>query len=289
MITILTPTYNRKHTLPRLYYSLQQQTSFEFEWLVIDDGSTDGTEVLIKEYINQNNSFTIRYYKKNNGGKHRAMNFGIKNASGTHILFLDSDDKLAENCVEEVLRNLENIRSKEDFCGITINKCSFDGQPVGNYINYDVLDCNFIEYRMTYGYIGDRAEIIKTSILKEYPFPEYPNEKFITEAIVWNRIAKLYKSRYLNKNLYLCEYQEGGLSDTSTNLFTNNPKGSMLFYKEQIQLEPSILKRILYISMYWRFRFSTNIRNNPELWPCPIYYLILPIYPLYMIGRKYFK
>jgi len=101
MITILTPTYNRKHTLRRAYDSLINQTNKDFEWLVIDDGSKDDTKELIDEFISEN-KITIKYFFKENGGKHTALNFGTNKAKGELVLILDSDDYLSNDAIELV-------------------------------------------------------------------------------------------------------------------------------------------------------------------------------------------
>src|SRR5690606_8327144 len=100
MITIFTATYNRAYTLPTLYNSLLRQINFDFEWLIIDDGSTDNTEKLVKDWSTRNNPFKIRYIKNRNGGKPRAINKAVELANTPYLFILDSDDYLTDDAVE---------------------------------------------------------------------------------------------------------------------------------------------------------------------------------------------
>ena len=81
MITLFTPTYNRVHLLSRLYNSILMQDVIDVEWLIVDDGSIDDTEALIENFKKES-IINIRYYKKSNGGKHTAINFGLQYAKG---------------------------------------------------------------------------------------------------------------------------------------------------------------------------------------------------------------
>ena len=101
--TVFTPTYNRAYILPRLYQSLREQTCKDFEWMIVDDGSTDDTGKLVAQWEDQNNGFDIHYYKIQNGGKPRAINFGITKANGDFFFMVDSDDHLTTDAVQKML------------------------------------------------------------------------------------------------------------------------------------------------------------------------------------------
>ncbi|EHD1192573.1 glycosyltransferase family 2 protein, partial [Escherichia coli] len=98
MISVLTPTYNRAYTLKRLYESLICQTTKSFEWVVVNDGSNDETESIIKEF-QQQNIIKIVYYKQENKGKTQALNAGIQLCAGSDILIVDSDDLLTSDAI----------------------------------------------------------------------------------------------------------------------------------------------------------------------------------------------
>lgn len=159
---------------------------------------------------------------------------------------------------------------------------------VGGEVDYKVLDSDFLSYRLDLHYMGDRAEVVRTSVMKEYPFPIYKGEKFLSESTIWNRIAKKYKCRYFNEKIYICEYQKGGLSDSSSKLFDNNPKGSMLYYKEGYLDAKTFKHRLVCCSLYWRYSFSTNYSKYEELKPVFSMYGYLLFYPLYFVIRFFF-
>jgi len=252
LITIFTPTYNRAYTLTRLYNSLLTQTYKDFEWLIIDDGSMDNTQQLIQSFIDEN-IITICYYKQENGGKYRAVNKGIKLAKGELFFIVDSDDYLADNAIERVLFHYENIKNNKEFAGVCGNKAYFSGKKVGGEVNYSVLDCNSFDFRYKHKIKGDMAEVFKTDILKQFPFPKIENEIFISESIVWNKIAEKYKLRYFNENIYFCEYLQYGLSAQSVKLRKNNSQGATLLYSEMLKYNIPYIQKIKAAINFWRF------------------------------------
>ena len=227
LLTICTPTYNRARMLSRVYASLCRQDNTNFEWLVVDDGSTDNTADIIKK-------FEIGYIKKENGGKHTAVNEGVKAAKGDIFLILDSDDFLTDNAVTIIMEAFSNLPHKK-FAGCGFNKLFQDWSLVGKSFKGNYVDSTSLE-RQKYGIQGDKAEVFFTEILRKYPFPIFKKEKFLTEAIVWNRIANDgYQIRWINQGIYLCEYQPDGLSFTSTT--DRGFQGYTLFIKELLSYD----------------------------------------------------
>lgn len=284
-LTIFTPTYNRSELLTRLYKSLLNQSCHDFEWIIVDDGSSDNTENNINNIIKNNSLFPIYYYKKENGGKCSAINIGVKKSRCDWFFIVDSDDILMQKAVETIYRYIKIYDSNQDVCALGFLRAKPNGECIGGEVDYDTLVSDFFSYRNRLHYKGDRAEVIRLNVMKEYPFPEYTGEKFISEALVWNRMAKKYKCVYINEKIYITEYIEDGLSNTSSNLFSNSPKGSMLFYKENFLDAIRIKDKAISALLYWRFYFSTRIKNNPELKPCISMYPYLIGYPLYLIIR----
>ena len=225
-MTVFTPTYNRAYCLTRLFNSLVKQTYKDFEWVIVDDGSTDNTEDLVESFRKQRVDFPIVYKKTKNGGKHRAINSGMELVNGDMILLMDSDDWLREDALELVIKIDDSI-PEEDKCkyvGIQGLCVHTDGKVVGKTFNGSHVDCTAIECRK-YNIFGDKAEIYYTKVLKQYPFPEIDGEKFLTERLVWNKIAKDgYLIRYFNEGIYFCEYLEDGLSHSGNLLYAKNPK-----------------------------------------------------------------
>lgn len=226
-ITVFTPTYNRATTLSALYRSLQRQTFCDFEWLIVDDGSVDNTEELVSAWLQESNSFCIRYVKQKNGGKHRAINVGVAMAKAKLFFIVDSDDQLTERALETVVGQVCSLPegSSERFAGVCGCRGYTETQIIGTTFLGETLDCTALE-RAKHGISGDKAEVFFTDILKKYPFPEYEGENFVTECVVWDKIAEEgYNLRYFNRIIYLCEYREDGLTHQGLDLYYRNPKG----------------------------------------------------------------
>ncbi len=198
-ITVFTPVYNRRHTIHRVFESLQNQTYKEFEWLVIDDGSTDGVEETIKDYIDQAH-FTIRYYYKENGGKHTAINLAYQLMESEYFVILDSDDTLNEDALERMLFYWDSMPTeRKALCWCVVGLCadSKTGEVVGDRFPEDInLQLNPGQAAKKVN--GEKHGCLKLDIAKRYPFPEPDGTSFITESIVWNRIGKEYFQFYVN-------------------------------------------------------------------------------------------
>ena len=242
MVTVFTPTYNRAELLLKLYDSLKGQTSFDFEWLIVDDGSKDNTKELVNNLARACDKFPIRYYYQENHGKHVAINYGVQLAYGEKFFIVDSDDWLPNNAIELILSFFEEIRGLDGYAGIAGLKLYVNGEIVGSTFDGKTVDCTTLE-RTKYSILGDKAEVFYTDILKKYPFPVFDNENFLSEEIVWNRIARDgYKFRWFNEGLYFCEYLDGGLSKTSGKEF-NNFNGFKLVIKELLTYKEVAFKR----------------------------------------------
>ena len=258
LITIFTPTYNRRHLLGNLFDSLCQQTKIDFEWIIVDDGSSDGTEELIMSFLENKLAFTLTYVKQQNAGKHIAINNGVKIAKGELFFIVDSDDFLPNFAIEKIIEQWGNVKSMTNFIGVVGNKCLKNGQTVGNPA-YQTLDCSPTDFRFRYKEKGDKAEVIKTSIFLENPFPTTANEKFCPEAIFFNRLTD-YKLRYFNDNIYYCEYLEDGLSANSIKIRKESPINTSLCYREMTNLNISFDEKMKAAVNFYRFARYTKIK-----------------------------
>lgn len=231
LVTVLTPTWNRAHTLPALKESLEAQSSRDFEWLVVDDGSTDGTEALLASWEGRTD-FAFRHMRTENGGKHRALNRGVPEARGEAVFIVDSDDRLPPEAISIIAKAWPAVREKDDFAGLVGYRASGKGERMGAEFPVGLRAANSLDLAWRYGLRADKAEVFKASALRAFPFPEIPGEKFLTEAVVWNRIAKLRSLLLLREILYICEYLPDGLSAKSLELRLRNPRGAGLYYAE---------------------------------------------------------
>ena len=215
MITLFTPTYNRVHLLSRLYNSILIQDVIDVEWLIVDDGSIDDTEALIENFKKEG-IINIRYYKKSNGGKHTAINFGLQYAKGELFFIIDSDDVLAENALKIIKTHYQSIKNNDKICGIVGLSQYIDKQEiVGDYFLKNDWEVSFADIYLKYHLKGDKAVAFKTEVLRKYSFPEKQRIRFVFEAVVWHEMSKKYNVLALNMIVQFVEYQKSGVSDSS--------------------------------------------------------------------------
>ncbi len=281
IITVFTPTYNRAKLLPRLFESLCAQTCMDFEWLIVDDGSTDNTEEVVGSFIKTpKQSFPMQYIKKENGGKHTAINLGVKEAKGELFLIADSDDTLPPQSIDTIIRNFISIKNDNSFAGVCGYMKHSNGSIIGNPLLN--IDASSIEIRGKFRIHGDMLEVFKTNILKQFPFPEISNEHFCPEVLVWNRIAQKYKLRVFAEAIYCRDYIEGGLTANIVRIRMNSPMASMMTYAEMTKYKGvPLMQKMRAAINYWRFRFCTTDKKAqmPQLatkwfWTKPIGWLM---------------
>lgn len=239
-LTIFTATYNRGHLIQKLYESLLRQKNFDFEWLVVDDGSEDGTPELFEEILLKDNPFKVRYYKQGNKGLISALNRGIQLARGQFLSKIDSDDYLAAEYSSNVLCWIDEIRAQEDIYGVGGLRVNQKNEPLaGSWPMIDengYVDASDIE-RKNYNLDADMSEAWRVDILRQYPFSVWPGEKFAPEQITFFKIAlDGYKIRWRSVPIQICEYQEGGLTRGAFNLQKNNPMGYAMMYNQLLDL-----------------------------------------------------
>lgn len=246
MISILTPTYNRQKHLKNAYRSLLQQNDNDFEWIVIDDGSTDNTKDYIKKLM-ETSSLKINYIYKENGGKHSALNYGIKEAQGELILILDSDDYLSNDAIKVIKKYWDKYNSNNKLCGMTFLKELKN--PIYKSKTFDECVSNMIEFKYNNNCLADMCEVIRTDVYKNYLYPVFEGENFLSEVLVTGNMAKHYDMAYIPVVIYYAEYFDDGLSKNWYSLVVNNPLGArannLMFmskdYKFSIRLKNCIM------------------------------------------------
>lgn len=296
MITIFTPSYNRAQLLYGAYKSLCLQTCKDFEWLIVDDGSTDETFETVKCF-NEEHKIKIRYYKKSNGGKHTAINQGAKLAEGELFWILDSDDSLPENAISKVIsvwksldddvdldddsdvsadgrRSKSRSMSKSKLAGICGYMAHHDGTVIGSPIVENGTVASSIDMRHKLHITGDMMEVWRTDVIREFPFPEIKGERFCPEILVWNRIAKKYPLYMIPDVIYYRDYLDGGLTDNIVKIRMKSPIASMMTYVELFDIDVPLqlphkgeclklpfLQKVKAAINYWRFAFCTKNRD----------------------------
>jgi glycosyltransferase involved in cell wall biosynthesis len=226
--TVLTATYNRACTLSATYQSLCSQTFRDFEWVIIDDGSTDGTRELISSW---KPFFPIRYTWKPNGGKHTAINIGVQQAAGEFIAILDSDDRLVSNTLERLDYHWRRIPDPKRFSNLAGLCCAEDGSVLGGNLSQDYVDVFKLGDALVQLGGADRWGIFRADVLKKFRYPEFKNERFVLEGVVWNRILRKYAVRYFNEPLLIASYAPDGLGRQGDLRFSS-PKGAVVYHME---------------------------------------------------------
>lgn len=231
--TVFTPTYNRAHTLHRVYSSLQAQTFRDFEWLIVDDGSTDETRELVARW-QETSDFPIRYVWQENAGKHKAFNRGVQEARGQLFLTLDSDDACVPHALARFKFYWDSIPAdrRESFSAVTCLCQDEHGELIGDRLPADVLDSNTLEIKYKYRIRGERWGFHRTDVLKRFPFDESSE----MGSMPWGRIARHFKTRYVNEALriYYQDDPDGSLSRANR---PRNPLTGVLRHREVLNEE----------------------------------------------------
>lgn len=267
-ITVFTPTYNRGYIISRLYYSLRKQIFTDFEWLIVDDGSHDNTEVLVRKWMTEANDFQIRYFKQKNGGKCRAINKALDLADGELFFVVDSDDYLTSDALVKINSWFYDIAHESGIKGVVANRGYSETETLNycfkeSYRDMSLLDMYEIPNERNVIGNGERALVFYTEFHQKYKYPEFENENFMTEAVVWNRMAHDgYKMRFYNDIIWVFEYKEDGLTRVGTKIFLDNPRGYGLCLKEKADfLNWSIWKKM---KMYYTFTCDMESHYTTE-------------------------
>lgn len=261
--TVFTPTFNRCTTLKRLYSSLVSQEFDNFEWILIDDGSTDETELFATE-VQSEKLIDLYYYKQENFGKQYSYNKAISLSSSDLFICVDSDDYLLPNCLLTLSNTWLNVSENNvsDCAGIVFLDKHVNGELIGTKLPSNVNYSNLYNLYNKFKVKGDKGLCFSTSILKLYQFPIFKGEKFITEAVLYNRIGREYTLFCLNKALEVCDYQSDGLSSQSKELMLNNPKGSALYFNELLEVDSSYKANLINSAKYCYY--SIIFHTNPK-------------------------
>lgn len=211
-ITILTPTFNRSANLKKLFSSLMDQTSEDFSWLIIDDGSTDDTKKVVSEFELRQPKFSIDYIYKVNGGKHRAMNAAHPYIKTDWVMVVDSDDILVENAIEIISGYSQKWINDADIGSLIFERSPERG--VDPFVKFpDAISVNnrhryFMDNKLS----GDVLDVFKTEVFKAYPLPEFEGENFLSEGSLYYLISKKYKSIFYDVVLLVGDYVGDGLT-----------------------------------------------------------------------------
>lgn len=241
-ITVFTPSYNRAYTIHKLYESLLRQTSQNFEWLIIDDGSTDNTKELVDDWIKEN-KIPIRYIYQKNRGMLGAHNTAYDNIRTELNVCIDSDDYMPDNAIELII-NYWTKYSNPNLAGILGLDSNKKGEVMGIKFATSPSEVKFTDLKNEFGNIGDKKFVYRTDIINQYPrFPEYENEKFPAAGLLYRKIDKNYSLLGINEVLCIVEYMEDGNSKNKIKQYVKNPNAFADYRIERMKLSTSFKER----------------------------------------------
>ncbi len=289
LISVITPTFNRGNLLKRCYLSLLEQSYMQFEWIVIDDGSTDDTQKIINN-LQQQGKINIRYIYKENGGKHTALNEAFKIANGRYSIILDSDDYLSKDALKTIIDYWAKYSEIDDIYCISFLRGYCEGEPIGDMYPQNEFKSDYIEMRINSNVTGDKAETFVTKIMRENPFPVFETEKFLGESVLFIPLSETYKTIYVNKIIYFTEYIEGGLTLSGRKLRLKNPLGGMLYANCYLQSKRIKFRyKLKYSLLYMIYSYSAKKQKIKSKKLPGAYKIMYIFYPLCIVIYNYWN
>lgn len=272
-LTIFTPTYNRGYIIKNCYESLCSQTNKNFVWLIVDDGSTDNTEKLVETWKKER-KISIIYKKQKNAGKHVAHNTGVMNCNTEMFVCVDSDDYLTENAVEIIYEHWKKIESNYSLAGMIGLKGYANGKLTGTRMPQDIGKCKISDLYQKYSFKGETIIVFRTEILKENLFPVFDGERFVTEAVVYDKIDQEHEVLLIDHLLYICEYLDDGYSRNILKVHRESPKGYIYFLTQRVGYAKTLSDRYTAIAYYlagcWKVKYKKPIKASDNKLLCVI-------------------
>ncbi len=236
-LTVITTTYNRAYCLCQVYESLLRQTSKDFIWLVMDDGSSDDTRQLIEGYIGEDR-MEIEYYYKENGGMHTARNAAYEKVHTELNVIIDSDDWMTDDAVEKIV-TFWAANKAEQYSGIISNNISKEGKLIGTPLPQGVKACTQTELTDKYGVRGDKKLIFRSELTRRYPYPEFPGEKFYPASYKFRLLDLEYSMLLMDEYTCVVDYNPDSMTFHKFAQYKSNAKGFAHFRNEMIRISKS--------------------------------------------------
>lgn len=267
-LTIITPTYNRAACLDICWASLRAQSCHDFQWLVVDDGSTDDTPAVMALIREKNPDSHIDYVKKENGGKHTALNASHPHIKGQYVVILDSDDQLVPTAVEQILTAWKGYEQNREVGQVIFLKGYTESDPIC-YVKHERMIVDTLEEPRIVVTGRDCCDSFRTELFVKHPFPEFPGECFLGEGSSFFFIELEAKGVYVNQVIYLCDYREDGLTKAGRKMRLLNPLGgrfnSMVYMHHRLPVKTRLKKAALYVcySRFAKVPLKRIIGENP--------------------------
>ena len=284
-LTVFTPAYNRAYTLPRTYESMKQQKNTDFIWLVVDDGSTDNTAELVKQWQAEENDFEIRYVHKENGGMHTAHNTAYELIDTELNTCVDSDDALAPDAVQIIFDAWQKVKDK-GFAGLLALDAEFNGKVIGKGFPEGLTETTLGGYYRNGG-AGDKKLILRTDIVRQYPpYPTFEGERFVPLGSLYTMIDKTYQLSVLDQIVCLVEYMPDSSTNNMIRQYYRNPNGFR--YGRLVTLSsPIALKQK--IKTYIHYAAESMLAGKPIMKDAPNKLLALAVVPFGVVLAGYIR
>lgn len=287
LVSVVTAIYNRAYIITDLYNSLKQQTTKDFEWILVDDGSCDNIDEVVEGF----SDIQITFLKQNNSGKHIAVNYGVSEAKGKYVFIVDSDDMITPDAIETISdydKKYSTMLEENKIAGFSFLREFKDGKVNGKKPNSEHISDYISERLNKNDGLGDKAEVFLREVLIQYPFPCFNNEKFLMESYIWIRMAYDYKMIYTDKCIYIGNYLSDGLTKNILERKAKNPIGVYETFNLYIDRRFSLYNRLKGSIYYYCYSKTANKTlkemvkdcNNKKyfltfLIPALLYYLLV--------------
>lgn len=288
-VSVVTPTFNRGRELKKLYKSLRSQTIDSFDWVIVDDGSTDNTFEIVNEMKKKANGFVIKYERKENGGKHTALNSAFDMINDGLLVIVDSDDYLVEDAIETIVLDWEKYKDK-GLCGICYKSIPSTGEDLlGDFGKRETIS-TYGDFIVNKGRKGETTEVFSAKMLNGWRFPVFGNERFLAEGAFWCKVSREHKMLFVDKAICIYDYLQDGLTKSGKSLRIKNPHGGMYCAGEFLNRKYNLClrekKALLYL-IYARFA-GRNVwdeckKNDNSLL---LFFNVIPSYFVYKYWSK---
>lgn len=294
-ISILTATYNRAHDLERLYTSLviNSNSNIEYEWLIMDDGSTDKTKLIIDNFIKQN-IIKIEYHYQENQGKMSAINNLMKFVTGDVIIECDSDDYFVTGAFDIINKNIDKLLSDETVYALAFLKKNESGKIDGTEFIEDNHRSDMFSLYYKEKMTGEKILVYKTEIRKKYKHILEADEKFVTEFRMYNKIDEDYDVICINEAIIIGDYKNDGYVKNKKRVFELAPLGFYEYFKEilKMNLKGIPFSKKMYIYKYYIMFAILSARSDAIKNVKGSFNKIMIIFlwiPISILTRKNFK
>lgn len=265
-ISVLTPTYNRAESLEKLYTSLvvNSNSNIQFEWLVMDDGSTDRTKIVVENFIKQN-IVDIKYFYQENQGKMAAVNNLMKEVTGDIVFTCDSDDYLVTGAFDIIKKYADKLLNDETVYALAFLKKSEHGKISGRKFSESLHRSDMFSLYFRENMTGEKVLVFKTEIRKKFKHELEADEKFVTESRMYHKMDRDYDIIGINEALEIGDYRSDGYTKNILGTFTNYPLGYYMYFKEILEKDfagVSFSKRMYVYKHYILFTYLADQKLN---------------------------